>query len=811
MSILNGYIITKDEQGNQITRTLFFKQYTYINKEEQSLVVVDSNNQAVSAFKEETAVQCYKEYNWNNLEAQKYYNIINTCLTAVRKCKLLKNGKAPKKSKTQVESSVSTYGIVLNYSGKIKAYEFAISKQQMGGDFTSIQIDGDDATIIKLQILSNQADITHINSLIEQIKFVETANIDKTKILDVNTSENDEDYLMSRHVRTIEEISLTKDTTWLKSKNYFIIDNEDTAEQIFKALESYNGLISYDVETSGLNVNRFCEIGSPFKKQLEDWNAERPEDQRIKADSLTGFSFCVQPNVAYYFPCKHRKFKNLYNDINNPTTRKVAERIKARYTVADLRDADSYISQYIRTTPIEEWTEDVILMERCRDILEKHKILAHHGSFEWKVGWCYHIDTNITEDTMLIHQLAFKWKNIRTHAGEPSNLKYLTKSLLRIDQLSLEDFFADFKEAETSAEVRSVSMTAKKKNKKKKKALIDFSYMDYEGTRCYAPADVDFTLQIWNKLKLEMMKQFPDLEYLYGVEIITACAVGYAEFNGLHINETKIDAAKYESLVKMADLEHKIRDYNNLCTEEENEAYNALKELDTEKTSHEDLDKALNKLSTVIEKVGNLKLSSPGQVGELLYTKYNWKLDEDGKKSMSKRVIKQYEKLTNENGTPLYPEVIWYRQWKDESTLITKFFDKLSDFTWPNGYIFTSFGQIACATGRMSSKKPNFQQLPSSITKIIEPSKGFVFFDGDFSQIEYRVLCAMAGQENLIAAFSNPDTDYHQLMASIMFEVLYALVTDDMRKQAKAFNFGSANCSLTKNVRNDNKLMGYVA
>lgn len=790
MNVLNGYVINKDEQGNQITRKMMLRQNTGMGQDEQVLLLLDPNTlSALSAFKTNTTPQIYDEYCWNNHDAQLVYGILNQCFGAVAKCKLLKNGKAPKKSKVQVNSSVSAHGIVLNYSGKVKAYDFAISKLHTNSIITTVDITGDDATRIVLQVVNDNTLITNVNTLIQQIPFVRTLSQDKTHIADVDSSENEEEDLMKRHVRTIEEISLSKDTTWLKSKQYYVITDEKIAEQIFIALESYDGLISYDVETSGLNINRFCEIGSPFKKQLEEYNESVPKDQRIKADSLTGFSFCIQPNVAYYFPCQHRKFKNLYNDKTEEVTRKTLDNIKSRYVMGDLRNDDSYIAEYIRTTDQNNWPSDVILMERVRNILEKHKILAHHGSFEYKVDLCYHIDTNLVEDTMIIHQLAFKWKNIRTHAGEPSNLKYLTKTLLGIDQLSLEDFFADFKEAETASEVRNVSMTAKKK-KKKKKALIDFSYMEYEGTRCYAPADVDFTLQIWTKLKVEMNRLFPDLEYLYGAEIILACAVGYAEFYGLHINEDKIDAAKYGSLVKMAQMEHKIREYNNLCTDSENEAYDQLMALDVEKTERTILDEKIEQLSTIIDLAGNLKLSSPGQVGELLYNKYGWKADEDGKKSMGKKVIKQYEKLTNEDGSPLYPEVLWYRDWKDESTLITKFFDKLQDFMYPGGYLFTSFGQIACATGRMSSKKPNFQQMPGSITKIIEPSEGFVFFDGDFSQIEYRVLCAMAGEQSLIEAFSDPDMDYHQKMAALMFGVPYALVADSMRKQAKAFNFG---------------------
>lgn len=62
--------------------------------------------------------------------------------------------------------------------------------------------------------------------------------------------------------------------------------------------------------------------------------------------------------------------------------------------------------------------------------------------------------------------------------------------------------------------------------------------------------------------------------------------------------------------------------------------------------------------------------------------------------------------------------------------------------------------------------------------------------DADYSQIEYRVLTALAGNEWLAELFSDPDSDYHTLMASLMYGVDYAAVTGDMRKAAKSFNFG---------------------
>lgn len=73
---------------------------------------------------------------------------------------------------------------------------------------------------------------------------------------------------------------------------------------------------------------------------------------------------------------------------------------------------------------------------------------------------------------------------------------------------------------------------------------------------------------------------------------------------------------------------------------------------------------------------------------------------------------------------------------------------------------------------------------------MVKPRPGFLMADADYSQIEYRVLTALAGNEWLAELFSDPDSDYHTLMASVMWGVSYESVTPDMRSAAKSFNFG---------------------
>lgn len=614
-------------------------------------------------------------------------------------------------------------------------------------------------------------------------------------------------------VRTLDEIALEKDITWLNNKKYYIVNDEKTAEQIFSFLENYNGMISFDTETTGLKINMFGKIGSERKKQLEDYNREQAKNNKetIRVDRLVGIIFCVEKDVSYYFPCWNRKFKNIYADCKEKYTARILDRIKADYTIGKYRNRVDDMARYIRNTNIEDIEPDVILMERCREILEKGNLLAHNGTFEWKVCWLYNILFNLTDDSMLMHQLMYKFRSTTSNRGEPSNLKYLTKLELGIDQLDLNDFFVDY--AEMGAEVRS--HIDKKKKRKKKNAYIDFSYMDYDGSKAYAPADGDFTLQLGLKYKKDMKENHRDLEYLYSVEILVSQAIAYMEFYGIRIDEEKIEQVKQRQITGKLKIEHEIRKVANIALSEEdkwfslidkylNEEQTLRAQLDSEEITDEFIEKTKKEIQSIIEKrielqdnirekfdnqENGLNLASPAQVADLFYNKLGLPLKED-KPSVSKKVLKQYLKLKDDNGNPKYPFVNMYTDWKRLDTLLTKFFDNLPYFMYPGGFIFASFGQISTATGRMSCNKPNLQQLPKDVTSIVVPRDGYVQIDGDFSQIEYRTLVALARETSLIEKFKDPDMDYHTTMASLMYGVPYELVTAKMRGDAKSFNFG---------------------
>lgn len=598
-------------------------------------------------------------------------------------------------------------------------------------------------------------------------------------------------------VRSVEEIALEKeDVSWLKYKKYYVVNDDDTAEKIFSSLDNWTGPISYDTETTGLKINCFGKINSEYSRKLAEYNAANP-DHQLRADRLVGIIFCVEENVSYYFPCFNRKFKNLYTS-DTEARRKAISIIKDRYSKPHSNPMQDDMEDYFRKTPEDQWSPDVILMERVRGILENRHIVAHNGSFEYKVGCLYGIDTNLKDDTMIMHQIMYKFRSTTSNRGEPSNLKYLAKVELGIDQWELSDFFPDFKE-DKSGQVRAANKRGKKKGSK-----IDFSYMDYAGTRVYAPTDGDVTFLLFKKYKQDMMDNHKEQEYIYNVEVIVSCCIGYMEFFGHRLDERKIYGVRDKTKAELACIESEIRQAVGFSKPDEIDAYNHLKEsIDafSEVDNAGDEDARNNAINGMLESTeslysviakneeNQLNLGSPAQVAELFYDVLGYPMQGD-KRSVASKQIKPLLKAKNDDGTQAYPVANMYAEYKKKDTLLVKFYDNLPYFMYPGGYIFSSFGQISTATGRMSCSHPNAQQYPKAITGICIPRDGYVMMDADYSQIEYRVLTALAGNTELAHLFSDPDSDYHTLMASKMYGVDYAAVTPKMRSDAKSFNFG---------------------
>src|SRR5699024_2340993 len=124
--------------------------------------------------------------------------------------------------------------------------------------------------------------------------------------------------------------------------------------------------------------------------------------------------------------------------------------------------------------------------------------------------------------------------------------------------------------------------------------------------------------------------------------------------------------------------------------------------------------------------------------------------------------------------------------------------------------IHTRFNQALTQTGRLSSIEPNLQNIPIRLEEgrkirqaFIPTKKDWIMFAADYSQIELRVITHLAKVEKLVSCFKD-NVDIHTQTAMDVFHVDRATITDDMRRQAKSFNFVIVYCisdySLSKNL-----------
>ena len=193
---------------------------------------------------------------------------------------------------------------------------------------------------------------------------------------------------------------------------------------------------------------------------------------------------------------------------------------------------------------------------------------------------------------------------------------------------------------------------------------------------------------------------------------------------------------------------------------------------------------------SIISKAGeNFNINSPKQLGEILFGKL--KLS-GGKKTKTgySTAADVLEKLAPEH--EIIRDILEYRQLtKLNSTYATG----LAGYIREDGRIHGTFNQTITATGRISSTEPNLQNIPvrtemgSKIRDIFVPKPGYVFVDADYSQIELRVLASLSGDEKLIESYHSA-ADIHAATASQVFHVPLEEVTPELRRNAKAVNFG---------------------
>lgn len=182
-------------------------------------------------------------------------------------------------------------------------------------------------------------------------------------------------------------------------------------------------------------------------------------------------------------------------------------------------------------------------------------------------------------------------------------------------------------------------------------------------------------------------------------------------------------------------------------------------------------------------------VNSPKQLGTVLFEEMQIPCKKKTKSGYSTKA-EVLEELA-----PDYPIVKLILEYRSLAKLKSTYCDGLLKVIQSDGRIHTSFNQVETRTGRISSLEPNLQNIPirtelgREMRRFFVAESGSTLIDADYSQIELRVLAALANDENMINAFNNGE-DIHKTTAAQVFNLPREMVTPLLRSRAKAVNFG---------------------
>lgn len=214
------------------------------------------------------------------------------------------------------------------------------------------------------------------------------------------------------------------------------------------------------------------------------------------------------------------------------------------------------------------------------------------------------------------------------------------------------------------------------------------------------------------------------------------------------------------------------------------------------KAMSEELNTDLIRLQSEIKELAGVEfnIQSPKQLGDVLFDhlKIDTKAKRTGKTKQYKTGEEVLSKLINKH--PIVSKILDYRS---VQKLKSTYVDTLPELVNPNtGKIHTTYNQAVAATGRLSSDKPNLQNIPirtergREIRKAFIPrNDDFVLLAADYSQVELRIIAALSKDGPMIEAFKQGQ-DIHAATAAKVFGVGIDEVDRDMRSKAKAVNFG---------------------
>ncbi|WGF88154.1 DNA polymerase I [Marinivivus vitaminiproducens] len=285
----------------------------------------------------------------------------------------------------------------------------------------------------------------------------------------------------------------------------------------------------------------------------------------------------------------------------------------------------------------------------------------------------------------------------------------------------------------------------------KGKAQIPFAEVEIDKATAYAAEDAEVTLRLHQRFKPRLVTE-RQMTLYERIERPMVPVIAAIEATGVRVDVEVLRSLSVEFKSRMVELEAK---------------------------AHEQAGHAFN-------------LGSPKQLGDVLFGSM-------GLQSARKTATGAFATGANvledlaAQGHELARTVL---DWRQLQKLTRTYTDALIEQAQPDtGRVHTSYSLAATTTGRLSSSDPNLQNIPirtsegRKIRRAFVPQDGYVLMSADYSQIELRILAAMAGIEPLKAAFAD-DVDVHKVTASQMFNIPVEQLDPDMRRNAKTINYG---------------------
>jgi DNA polymerase-1 len=283
------------------------------------------------------------------------------------------------------------------------------------------------------------------------------------------------------------------------------------------------------------------------------------------------------------------------------------------------------------------------------------------------------------------------------------------------------------------------------------KSAITFDKVDIEEAVSYAAEDADITLRLWQMFKPQLHSSKVTTVY-ETLERPLVPVLATMEMHGIKVDRLVLSRMSNNFAQKMAGLEDEI---------------------------HQMVGRSFN-------------VGSPKQLGEILFDEMGLQGGKKGKTGAFSTGVDVLEDLAAE-GNVLPARVL---DWRQMSKLKSTYTDALQNhINAETGRVHTSYNIAGASTGRLASTDPNLQNIPIRTEEGRKIREAFVAEDGnvlvalDYSQIELRILAHIANITELKQAFADK-IDIHALTASEMFDVPLNEMTPDVRRQAKAINFG---------------------